>query len=470
MHKRRLLLAATIGFGALALGVPAARSAVSSTGTNLNQGAAVTTGGPVKLLTLQSEWAKHQGQSQTAQSTPEGIVPPPTPCPQNGLIPWPTVSGIGVVPNCGVPELPIAAGEPYPGTMSYYGGHIQSHPQEYLVLWGWGDKGAFGTRTCKSETFTVNTSKGPKSFTVQCDPDGAAKYMSDFVSGIGGTEWANVQDQYYETTPAGRTFIDESGQLLAGIWVDDGPYPTGVNPDLSKTSSSNAAGYTNTYSQMALEASRAAQHFGISKNRAALNNANFIIAQPQDFSDPQAATTSSTVGYCAFHDYTLPNATGNTYYQFSGIQSAISYTNMPYTLNAGAGCGQGDVNQPGTLDAYSIGLGHEIEETATDPGAEDVVGNALSGGAQYYGGWYDTLDGNENGDKCAYVGISPLAGAPGLPNMLPIPGAMGNIKTSTGTYAVQALWSDAAAGGTGWCAGVPSTDLPGSLAGTPPYS
>jgi hypothetical protein len=34
---------------------------------------------------------------------------------------------------------------------------------------------------------------------------------------------------------------------------------------------------------------------------------------------------------------------------------------------------------------------------------------------------------------------------------------------------VQSLWSDAAAGGAGWCAGIKSTDLPGSLSGEPPY-
>lgn len=460
VKQRRTLITLTALVAGLCIGVPAARSL--STG-----GTPARSGGPIKLLTVQGELAKHQAQSQTATS--EGIVPPPSPCPQNGLTPQVAVKGIGLIPNCGIPELPIAAGEPYPGTMSYYGGHIQAHPHEYLVLWGWGVSGAFGTHACKSETFSEATITGNQRVTIPCDPDGAGKYMSNFVSGIGGTEWANVQDQYYQTSSTGKTFIDETGQLLAGIWVDDGPFPTGVNPNLSKTSSTNPAGPTNTYTEMALEASRAAQHFGISDDRAALDNANFIIAQPQAFSDPQAATPGSLVGYCAFHDYTLPNATGNTYYNFKGVQPALSYTNMPYILNAGAGCGEGFVNQPGTLDAFSIGLGHEIEETATDPGAEDVVNNVLNGGTQYFGGWYDTLDGDENGDKCAYVGLSPLAGAAG-PSILPIPGAMANITTRTGTYAVQSLWSDAAAGGAGWCAGIPSTDLPGSLAGTPPYS
>src|SRR5436305_4488770 len=125
--------------------------------------------------------------------------------------------------------------------------------------------------------------------------------------------------------------------------------------------------------------------------------------------------------------------------------------------NAGPGCGADDVNHPGTLDGISIGLGHEIQETVTDPGAEDVVGNVTNGGTSYYGAWYDTLDANENGDKCAYVGVSPLAGAPGVPTMMPMPGAMGNIKGKhSGRYAVQTMWSDAAADGTGWCSGVAS--------------
>jgi serine protease len=452
------------------IGIPAARSAdpVIQGSANLGVNTAKS-GGPIKLLPLRAELAKHQAQHQAGQATPEGIVPPPLPCPQNGLLPSVAVSGLSLIPNCGLPELPVAAGEPYPGTMSYYGGHVQTHPREYLVLWGWDVPGAFGGRACKSENFAEGTISGTQTVKLNCDPDGAGKYMADFLSGIGGTEWANVQDQYYQTTTTGKTFIDESGQLLAGVWVDDGPYPAGVNPNLSPTNASNPAGYGNTYSQMALEASRAAQHFGINANPAALADANFIIAQPQAFSDPQAATTSSLIGYCAFHDYTLSDATGNAYYKFNGIQSALSYTNMPYTHNAGAGCGEGSVNSPGTLDAYSINLGHEVEETATDPGAEDVVNNITTGGTQYFGGWYDTLDGNENGDKCAYVGLSPLAGAGG-PNVLPIPGALGNIKTVTGTFPVQSLWSDAALAGTGWCAGVPSTDLPGSLAGTPPYS
>jgi hypothetical protein len=413
---------------------------------------------PITLLPFRAEFAKHSAQYEKAKAS-HSIVPPPAPCPQNGLMPQPTVDGVGVVPNCGVPELPIAFGEPYPGTMSYYGGHVQTHPREYIVFWGWGEKGAF-KKDCQSERLV----EGKVRAALGCDPDGAGKYMADFVYNIGGTKWAKVQDQYYQREPDGKHFINEKGNLLAGIWVDD----KSPGADLQKTSSQNPPGPTHTYTAMALEATRAAKHFHVS--RAALRNANFIIAQPQNFSDPQSASGGALIGYCAFHDYTLFGATGNKYYNPKfGVGQHISYTNLPYMPNAGGGCGAGFVNHPGTLDGISIGLGHEIQETVTDPGAEDVIGNITDGGTTYFGGWYDSIDANENGDKCAYVGLSPTAGLVG-PDILPMPGAMGNIKGKHGgTYAVQAMWSDAAAGGAGWCAGVASTDLPGGFSGEPPY-
>jgi hypothetical protein len=150
-------------------------------------------------------------------------------------------------------------------------------------------------------------------------------------------------------------------------------------------------------------------------------------------------------------------ATNTSYYDpQAGVGQHISYTNMPYVLNAGLGCGEGLVNQPGTLDGFSIALGHEVQETVTDPGAEEVVGNITNGGSSYYGGWYDQLDGDENGDKCAYVGAvtSVIGGAPGLPSVLPIPGALHDMTGNQGgRFAVQSLWSNTALGGIGYCDG-----------------
>ena len=95
-----------------------------------------------------------------------------------------------------------------------------------------------------------------------------------------------------------------------------------------------------------------------------------------------------------------------------------------------------------------------MEETVTDPGAEDVVGSSPT----YLGGWYDTVDANENGDKCAWVGLDPLTGQADSP--VPFPGQLGDIQGNAGgTFAVQSLWSNAANEGTGYCAGA-GTDSP----------
>ena len=150
------------------------------------------------------------------------INPPAPPCPQYSL-------GVSCTP---LPETP-ALGVPYPGNMAYYGGHVQVTPKEYLVYWGWGQAGAWpsGT-TCTSETIA----EGSSSATLACDPDGAGKYMADFLQQVGGTPWAGVQTQYYQTDSSGtQQHVSNPSEQLAGIWVDDS------NPNtLPKTSSSNA--------------------------------------------------------------------------------------------------------------------------------------------------------------------------------------------------------------------------------------
>jgi serine protease len=177
-----------------------------------------------------------------------------------------------------------------------------------------------------------------------------------------------------------------------------------------------------------------------------------VIAQPPNFSDPNAVST----GYCAFHDYTQPNVSGGIY---NGIQPNMSYTNMPYALainsNGANLCGENAVNSgaAGKLDGFSIVLGHEIAETVTDPGAETILASGTN--TTTLGGWYDPFDAKENGDKCAWVGES-LTGQ----GTTPIFGSMGDIQGNAGTtFAVQSLWSNNSAGGAGYCAGA-GTDLP----------
>lgn len=360
------------------------------------------------------------------------LVPPAPPCPQNVL-----------GQSCSlVPETP-ALGVPYPGNMAYYGGHVQVHPKQYLVYWGWGQSGAWPSGTnCTSEAIT----EGALTATLPCDPDGAGKYMADFLQQAGGTNWAGVSTQFYETDSSGnKSFIANDPNLLAGIWVDDS------NPNtLPKTNLNNAAGSTNTLTVLAREAQAAVQHFNITD----LQNADIVIVQPPGLSDPNAISQ----GYCAFHDYVWPGVESGAY---NGLTQGIVFSNIPYQLAINSSgtnvCGENAVNSGsrGKLDGFSIVLGHEMEEAITDPGAEDVVGSGTS--PTHLGGWYDTLDANENGDKCAWVGLDPTTGQ----GTFPIPGALGNITGNGGdTFAVQSLWSDAAAAGLGWCAGV--NDLPGS--------
>ncbi len=360
------------------------------------------------------------------------IVPPAPPCPQNVL-----------GQSCSiVPETP-ALGIPYPGNMAYYGGHVQVHPREYLVYWGWGQSGAWPAGTaCTPERIR----EGALHAFLPCDPDGAGAYMADFLQQVGGTYWAGVSSQYYQTDSAGnQTFIANDPDLLAGIWVDNRDPNT-----LPQTSMSNAAGASNTLTVLGTEAQAAVRHFGITD----LGDADIVIVQPPGLSDPNALSQ----GYCAFHDYVWPGVAGGVY---NGLQQGISYSNIPYQLaidsNGANVCGENAVNPgpQGRLDGFSIVLGHEMEETITDPGAEDVIGSGTS--PTHLGGWYDTLDANENGDKCAWVGLDPLTGQ----GTIGIPGALGNIIGNAGQgFAVQSLWSDAAAGGAGWCAGV--NDLPGA--------
>ena len=398
---------------------------------------AVASAKPILMPTVSKEAATQRAIWQQHVFAPTGSLQPPAPpCPENGMLPSP-------FSNCGLPEFP-ATTLPFPGNMAYWGGHVQTSPKIYLVYWGWGEHGAFpASQTCKSEALT----EGSLSATLGCDPDGAGKYMADWVSQLGGTGWAGVQTQYYQTNAAGKQlFITNPKTQLAGIWADDGDNAAA----LANTSANNPAGPTNTYTDLASEAARAAQHFGITH----LSNVDIVVAQPPNFSDPNALSS----GYCAFHDYTQPGFEGGIY---DGIKSGIAYTNMPYSLAINSGganeCGENAVNPDarGKLDGFSIVLGHEIEETVTDPGAEDIKGSGTS--TTNLGGWYDAADANENGDKCAWVGENLLT-AQGPPE--PIPGALGNIIGNRGDrFAVQSLWSNEAAGGAGYCAGA-GTDLP----------
>ena len=362
------------------------------------------------------------------------LTPPAPPCPiPNGAVPSvpdavPAAGGTSVGPCVKLPQFP-ATGAPGMGNMAYWGGRVQVHPHLYLVYLGWGQAGAF-KGSCSPERL----SEGQISATLKCDPDGAGKRMADFTSQLGGTGWAQSQTQYYQVVNGVKTYIHNDRNQLAGIWVDD------VNRTSAKIS----------YHDMAAEAERAATHFHVPE--AELINSNFVILQPQNFSDPIA----QSAGYCAFHDFIRGDVDPKDY---KGLKPGLPYTNMPYVLNQGTGCGENLVNAgpAGRLDGFTVALGHEIEETVTDPGAEDTIGQTP------IGGWFDPFDGNENGDKCAYVADDVTGGysaVTGKASTLPLPGGSADIRGNRGgVFPVQSLWSNDSAAGVGYCAGA-GTDLP----------
>jgi serine protease len=323
-------------------------------------GAGAASAHMIKMPTLLKAIQEQKGE-RAVKGTPRPIYPKAPPCPESGLLPQ--IPGAPVeFSNCGLPEFP-ATTLPTLGPMAYWGGFVQTHPQEFIVYWGWGQSGAFPGQTCSSESFD----DGGITTDLPCDPDGAGKYIADFVSQAGGTNWADVQNQYFQTDSSGaQQYINENRQLLAGTWVDD------TDPaNLAKTSATNPATggsdpngqpSTNTYTDMAIEASRAVQHFESTGqlNPANIQNANIILAQAPAFSDPNALNE----GYCAFHDYTDTKSPGNTYYENPLVQQGIQYTNLPYQLAINVGsenvCGENYVNSGprGKLDGFSIVLGH----------------------------------------------------------------------------------------------------------------
>jgi serine protease len=248
------------------------------------------------------------------------------------------------------------------------------------------------------------------------DPSGQAAYQEAFFSGVGGSAWNASQTQYCgsatnlvstgiessefphgvkagSSCPSGATFVGNPTGMLKGTWSDD----TNAVP----TSPSDA--------DVQAEAVRAAAFFG-NTTAASNESAQYVIDTPTGNSSAGFGTS-----WCAYHDAARATAYGNVY-----------YTNFPYITDAGSICGENAVNSgsAGLLDGVSIAGGHEFAETETDPLPSS--------------GWAD-IQAQETGDKCAWVKTGS--------------GRMHDITLSTGTFAVQTLWSNAANAGAGGCVG-----------------
>ena len=205
--------------------------------------------------------------------------------------------------------------------LTYHNGKVETTPAVYLVFYGsqWSS-----------------------------DPSGEAAILQNFFSHVGGSAWANIDTQYYQTGPV---YAGNQTGVLKGVWYDN----------------TAAAPAHPTQSQLAAEATKAATHFASSSNV----NAQYVIATSHGNSASGFGTQ-----YCAWH-----SSTGN-----------ISYTNLPYITDAGASCGA-NFNSLGPNAGITIVEGHEFSETVTDPFPSS--------------GWVDS-SGAEIGDKCAWTAATSL--------------------------------------------------------------
>ena len=285
-----------------------------------------------------------------------------------------------------------------PETLAFGGGIdgigvTSGTPKIYLVFWGnqWGTQG-----TDSSGNVTLSN-----------DTDGGAPYIQKLFKGLGtgGELWSGTMTQYCDgsTVASGATSCP-SGAPHVG-YPTGGPY-AGVWYDNSAAEPTAASGH-----QIGVEAVNAAAHFG---NTSATSNR---YAQYDILSAPGLDPDNyQTQGFCAWHDYN-----GDTSLTGGAVSSPygdIAFTNMPYVMDAGSGCGMGFVNSPGTLDGYSIVNGHEYAETVTDQ-------NPAGGWTNHH---FNSFGGQENGDECAWLSSGT--------------GAAKNVSTGQGSFAMQSTWSN----------------------------
>jgi serine protease len=290
------------------------------------------------------------------------------------------------------PNVVTATG---PQTLSYGGGvdgiGVQSgHSKVYLVFYGtqWGTQSTDANGNAK---FTG-------------DSAGAAGATQQMFKGIGTngelwsadlTQWcdgAGVATGATACPASGASYVPyQTGGVLSGVWYDN------------SAASPSAA----TAAQLGQEAVKAAGHFG--NTTAAANRYSYYVIL-----SPHGTNPDNYQGqYCAWHDWNGDVGVSSSY-------GDIAFSNQPYNIDSGAGCGVGFVNSPGTLDGWTMTLGHEWHEMMSDQ-------NPAGGWTNHTGSSYN---GQENSDECAWLSPGTAGGAANV--------SFG----SFGTYAEQASWSN----------------------------
>ena len=292
----------------------------------------------------------------------------------------------------GSPSAVTPRAQSGPQQLAYAGGHsghgVDTQPAVYLVFWG--------SQWSKTDPYAAYEKK----------------FFADLYGR--GDDWTPSQNQYCESVAMDSVDCPRKGahigapshrQVLKGVWFDDTQMaaPTDVGVHI---------GSDGTGDSVAQEALRAAQHFG-NTTTARNRNAIYLINEPSHFDSPEFGAA-----YCAYHS-AIASTIGDIAY---GVLPYLTDIESP--AHAGVSCGQNMVNSgaAGTYDGVSIVAGHEYLEAVTDPWPST--------------GWVDA-SGEETADKCAWK----TSGA----------GSLDNVHLSTGTFAVQGMWSNLAGNGQGQC-------------------
>jgi serine protease len=226
------------------------------------------------------------------------------------------------------------------------------------------------------------------------DPSTEQSTLQSFFQHVGTSSWLNSVTQYCQGVASGTITCGSAGQhagnpsgIYVTMWADNG----------------SAAPSSPSQSQLAAEAVNAAGHFG---NTSSGSNASvqYVIATAHNNNASGFGTQ-----YCAWHSST------------SSSYGNIAYTNLPYITDAGASCGA-NFNNLGPNAGITIVEGHEMAETITDQFPN--------------GGWLDR-NGEENGDKCAWIQSGP--------------GASASVSMNGANFPVQSLWSNAFNNNSGGC-------------------
>jgi serine protease len=223
---------------------------------------------------------------------------------------------------------------------------------------------------------------------------GTSSYLENFYKGLGVRQgspkdtWSTILSQYANASAQFPVFTQS---VFGGMIADSSVPPVGA-----------------TQAQIAAEADASATTFGITDTA----DAEIVVA------------TQSGTCPVGFDDASCPGGAGNDcgWHSFSNEP----YINLPYLPDAGAACGADLVNPTGTDDGFSLVGGAEFADTVTDPNPPGTFQ-----GPSPSPGWIDTGDtvsGGEVASKCQW-GTSYA-------------GPTGDVTLSTGTFAMQSLWSN----------------------------